>query len=613
MSYRVLPLINFVYSTYVIFYYLREMVMQRKPCRQRGAILVMTVLFLVVLLGFSALALDLGRLYVLRTEMQNAADAAAMAAAAELDGNDNAISDAVLAAKNLLAHTGRFSTNQELISILKYDIDPSNSSALRDPDINKDNAFEFYSFISEELYPDMPNNCSHPLVLEDGTGSWVADEKKCLSSGNEDAHYVKVKLDPNLYVDTDNYYQISLYLAPVLGIFTGDPLFTASTKVSAVAGAGGPVFCEYPPLFMCAYDDPNTSEIEYPGINPGEEVILRPQAANTAWGPGNVGFLDVEEDIEIELDDGSKTRIEQNKDAMAAALGNEFLRRQCDPAIVSTLTGIDQQKTRKAFNTRFGLYDGKDGFDNAKKAFPPAPNTVDYPLDDLFTPASSSPPYDSTARKGTGWNNTECLMPSGCNDKMEVDANASKNIYTWPETFNRTDYILYNHQAGNPANADPTPTIDPNGEDMPNASRYSLYRWEVNSGTTPNLAGIPPAELPLDQENCTPEDAGKKYCWLHSGNPIDGPVVGGSIETGDYKRRILRVAVIKCSDPELNINGNTPDINLNYNGEFPFHEFFLTKHAQDPSEARFHAEYVGPVSEQQEIQKIRHTIIQLYE
>jgi Flp pilus assembly protein TadG len=53
--------------------------MKRHVERQRGAILVMTVLFLVILLGFAALALDLGRLYVLRTEMQNAADAAGVA------------------------------------------------------------------------------------------------------------------------------------------------------------------------------------------------------------------------------------------------------------------------------------------------------------------------------------------------------------------------------------------------------------------------------------------------------------------------------------------------------------------------------------------------------
>lgn len=48
---------------------------------QRGAVAVMFALSLVVLMGFAGLALDGGRLYVNRTELQNAADACALAAA----------------------------------------------------------------------------------------------------------------------------------------------------------------------------------------------------------------------------------------------------------------------------------------------------------------------------------------------------------------------------------------------------------------------------------------------------------------------------------------------------------------------------------------------------
>lgn len=51
---------------------------------QRGAVAIVTALSLVVLVGFTGLALDLGRLYVNKTELQNAADACALAAANEL-------------------------------------------------------------------------------------------------------------------------------------------------------------------------------------------------------------------------------------------------------------------------------------------------------------------------------------------------------------------------------------------------------------------------------------------------------------------------------------------------------------------------------------------------
>jgi hypothetical protein len=57
----------------------------RSQCgRQRGAIAIIVGLTLAVLIGFAGLALDLGRLYVEKDELQNSADACALAAAREL-------------------------------------------------------------------------------------------------------------------------------------------------------------------------------------------------------------------------------------------------------------------------------------------------------------------------------------------------------------------------------------------------------------------------------------------------------------------------------------------------------------------------------------------------
>jgi hypothetical protein len=58
---------------------------------QGGAVAVTTALMLVVLVGFLGIAIDLGRFYVAKSEMFNAADACALAAAQELDGNPGAI------------------------------------------------------------------------------------------------------------------------------------------------------------------------------------------------------------------------------------------------------------------------------------------------------------------------------------------------------------------------------------------------------------------------------------------------------------------------------------------------------------------------------------------
>lgn len=55
--------------------------------RQRGGIAIITALSLVVLVGFAGLALDGGHLYVTKTELQNGADACALAASYELTGS----------------------------------------------------------------------------------------------------------------------------------------------------------------------------------------------------------------------------------------------------------------------------------------------------------------------------------------------------------------------------------------------------------------------------------------------------------------------------------------------------------------------------------------------
>jgi Flp pilus assembly protein TadG len=61
---------------------------------QRGAATVYFVLFTIVVLGFLTLATDVGRMYLIQGELQNAADAAALAAALQLNGTTNALTHA---------------------------------------------------------------------------------------------------------------------------------------------------------------------------------------------------------------------------------------------------------------------------------------------------------------------------------------------------------------------------------------------------------------------------------------------------------------------------------------------------------------------------------------
>lgn len=62
--------------------------------RQHGAFLITFALFMLFLLGFMGIALDFGRLFVVKTELQTAMDSCALAAARELNGQGDSITRA---------------------------------------------------------------------------------------------------------------------------------------------------------------------------------------------------------------------------------------------------------------------------------------------------------------------------------------------------------------------------------------------------------------------------------------------------------------------------------------------------------------------------------------
>ena len=69
---------------------------------EEGGVAVYVALVSAVMIGFGALVVDLGRLFTLQTELQNAADVAALAGAAELDGKTDSITRARAAATTAL-------------------------------------------------------------------------------------------------------------------------------------------------------------------------------------------------------------------------------------------------------------------------------------------------------------------------------------------------------------------------------------------------------------------------------------------------------------------------------------------------------------------------------
>jgi len=73
---------------------------------ERGSIVIMTAIGMLLLLLMVGLCIDVSRVYLTRTELQNAADAAALSAAAELNGGDTGIDKAVARANDTLNTQG---------------------------------------------------------------------------------------------------------------------------------------------------------------------------------------------------------------------------------------------------------------------------------------------------------------------------------------------------------------------------------------------------------------------------------------------------------------------------------------------------------------------------
>src|SRR6201997_2695233 len=78
-----------------------------------GIILPYVTVMLVVIMGVAVLALDGARYMSLQTQLQNGADALALAGAAELDRLPDAEARAVNAINNLLANSTQFGTGAD--------------------------------------------------------------------------------------------------------------------------------------------------------------------------------------------------------------------------------------------------------------------------------------------------------------------------------------------------------------------------------------------------------------------------------------------------------------------------------------------------------------------
>jgi len=86
---------------------------------ERGSVMIMTAILMLGLLLCVGLCIDISRLYMTRTEIQNAADAAALAAARELNSGSSGIADGVTVANAIVNNYG-FGRTRVTVANIEY-------------------------------------------------------------------------------------------------------------------------------------------------------------------------------------------------------------------------------------------------------------------------------------------------------------------------------------------------------------------------------------------------------------------------------------------------------------------------------------------------------------
>lgn len=203
------------------------------PRRQRGTVAVLVGVAIFALIGLLGIVIDLGQLGIRKTELQNAADAAALAGVKQIDqqsaGIDAAVAAAIAAAA---ANASDFGKTAVSIGAAQIRFGPS----------------------------------------PDGPWSTVADAKASPSG----LGFIKV--------DTTGIAQGTrpTWFAPLLAVFNPSAATAlGSATAAAVAVAGSPL-CEGVPIFICEPPSPfKPGQSYFFGEKPGYPI-----------GPGNIGYFD---------------------------------------------------------------------------------------------------------------------------------------------------------------------------------------------------------------------------------------------------------------------------------------------------------------------------------
>ncbi len=527
---------------------------------RRGAAAIYVAISAPVLLGIGALSIDLGRLMSVNTELQSAADAAAMAGAAELDQTTGARDRARATAAGAVANLQTFATGGADVTIDTTDCaDPPVPPCIR--------------FLKE-------------LPADDNTSI----KAQHVAASDQEARYIDVHVATRTVTNG----LIRLVGGPAV----------AATSATAVAGYQY-VICGIPLMFMCNPSEPaGNTDLDLPvdtALLEGKQMELFHQGGGGSLTPGDFGLV-CPAGTEKNNDCGGNSV----RDALASTVGH------C-AVLVTTKPGATLSAVRTGINARFDYFTEQAKSDNnipwrEQEKFTPAANVIQGGQMNVGN-ATRCEYTDLPATQALGMPRDQCHLDDNCDVNGAIAGNPRVGDGTW----DYKEYFRINQGCNQSAN----PTCKPadwagitGGTGWP-PTRYEVYRYEierlpeviVTPGQTIYDAGGNPVE--------TTAENGHSQCF--QGTPPDIP--GYNYYPAKVRdatllddRRIVQFAVLNCN--ALAAGGYDTSGKFSIATEDLMY-VFLTQPMADPSASELYGEILGPLDENT-VDSMKRIMLQLY-
>lgn len=399
---------------------------------ESGIILPYVTVMLVVFIGFASLALDAARYVSLQTQLQKAADAAAIAGAAELDRFSTSTTRANTAVLTMLSNNTLFGPSGDV---------PVTIQSVR--------------FLSA-----LPASDTTVATTALCTGNG------CTAAQSIQARFVEVVVNPV----TMN----AIMPLPFLNAALPQGL---TVGASAVAGQDS-VNCGLTPMFICnPFEQPGdtyaqaTQRIEAADADPAFKrrlIRLSDSGVSGTFGPGDFGYL-VPEPGSLPSDSCFPGGQEIGR-AMAMARPLVCVRQNG----VDLLTG-NTTSALNGLNTRFGKY-GASFSEACKAAYPPDLNTRTGWVPHASGDWCRGSPDGSPTGAGVdwpGWTAGSTNKPLPADACLLTGNNCSPIANVGEPTWDCLTYWNSAHSsAGAPGGCTATATI----------SRYEVYQYEIDNG-----------------------------------------------------------------------------------------------------------------------------------